>query len=128
MNISDFLASKCKDAAVSLYGTEVQNSSIQIQATRKDFEGDYTLVVFPLLRISKSSPEATAEAIGRWLQDNVAEVASYNVIKGFLNIVLSPLLWNEVLQEITSESNFGTLKPHAKTDMIEFSSPNTNKQ
>lgn len=127
MNITDFLASKCKDAAVSLYGTEVQNSSIQIQATRKDFEGDYTLVVFPLLRISKSSPEATAEAIGRWLQDNVAEVASYNVIKGFLNIVLSPLLWNEVLQEITSESNFGTLKPNGKTVMIEFSSPNTNK-
>ena len=127
MNITDFLASKCKDAAVSLYGTEVQDSSIQIQATRKDFEGDYTLVVFPLLRISKSSPEATAEAIGRWLQDNVAEVASYNVIKGFLNIVLSPLLWNEVLQEITSESNFGTLKPNGKTVMIEFSSPNTNK-
>ena len=127
MNITDFLASKCKDAAVSLYGTEVQDSNIQIQATRKDFEGDYTLVVFPLLRISKSSPEATAEAIGRWLQDNVAEVASYNVIKGFLNIVLSPLLWNEVLQEITSDSNFGTLKPNGKTVMIEFSSPNTNK-
>ena len=122
-----FLASKCKEAIKALYGAEPADGQIQIQSTRKEFEGDYTLVVFPLVRLAHVSPEACAEAIGKWLSENVSEVASYNVIKGFLNISLSPVFWNEALAEITAAEDFGQLQPNGKTVMVEFSSPNTNK-
>ena len=121
------LASKASEAVQALYGAAVDPSALQIAPTRKEFEGDYTLVVFPLLRISHAAPDATAQAIGAWLQANVPEVASFNVVKGFLNIVLSPLFWGEVLSDIAADPAFGTLPDTGKNIMVEFSSPNTNK-
>ena len=122
-----FLASKCKEAVAVLYGISPADNQIQIQSTRKEFEGDYTLVVFPFVKLARTSPEACAEAIGQWLCMNVSEVSSYNVIKGFLNISLSPLFWNEALAEIDAAADFGQLPDNGKTVMVEFSSPNTNK-
>ena len=126
-NPIDFFSAKAALAVSSLYGTEVPSSMIQVQATRKDFEGDVTLVVFPLLRTSRKSPEVTADEIGGWLQANVPEVDRFNVVKGFLNVSFSAAFWNGVLQEIVADPNFGQLPATGKTVMVEFSSPNTNK-
>ena len=127
MNPDIFLAGKVVEAVSSLYGQQVDNSLLQVNATRKEFEGDYTLVVFPLLKISRQAPEATANAIGEWLSTNVPEVASFNVVKGFLNICLSPLYWNRVLDTIIRTPDYGQLPSTGRTIMVEFSSPNTNK-
>lgn len=121
------IAEKARDAVSALYGQEVDMSLLQVSPTRKEFEGDFTLVVFPLLKISRLAPEATAQAIGGWLSENVSEIASFNVVKGFLNICLSPLYWNGVLSQIASADDYGQLPPTGRTIMVEFSSPNTNK-
>ena len=127
MSAGSLLALKASEALKALYGAEVAPESLQIQPTRKEFEGDYTLVVFPLLRTSHASPEATGTAIGEYLAANVPEVSSFNVVKGFLNILLSPLYWDELLEGISSDAAFGTLPSTGKRIMVEFSSPNTNK-
>lgn len=127
MGAEQLLASKASEAIEALYSSKVDAASLQIAATRKDFEGDYTLVVFPLLRISKAAPEATGQAIGEWVVKNCPEVASFNVVKGFLNFCLSSKFWNETLSQITSDQDFGQLPSTGKTIMVEFSSPNTNK-
>lgn len=127
MNHIDFIASSAATAVKALYGTEPVPGLIQTQPTRKEFEGDVTLVVFPLLKTSRKAPEATAEEIGRWLKENVARIAGYNVVKGFLNIKLSGSYWAEVLSGIASDPDFGQLPSTGKTVMVEFSSPNTNK-
>ncbi len=122
-----FIAGKAVLAIKDLYNTDIQPSDIQVQVTRKEFEGDYTLVVFPLLRISHSSPDATGKAIGDWLTSNVPEISGFNVVKGFLNISLSQLWWNELFSEIASDPDFGVLPSTGRNIMVEFSSPNTNK-
>lgn len=127
MNPDVFLAGKAAEAVSSLYGQQVDNALLQVSPTRKEFEGDYTLVVFPLLKTSRQAPEATANAIGGWLTANVPEVASFNVVKGFLNICLSPLYWNRVLDSIINTQDYGQLPSTGRTIMVEFSSPNTNK-
>ena len=127
MGAEQFLAAKASEAVAALFGAEVSAASLQVAPTRKEFEGDYTLVVFPLLRISHLAPEATGKAIGDWLTDNCPEVASFNVVKGFLNICLSGAFWRESLQEIDAAENYGQLPSTGKTIMVEFSSPNTNK-
>jgi len=127
MTPESFIASKASEAIKALYNAEVDSASLQVQATRKEFEGDFTLVVFPLLRISKTSPDATGAAIGSWLKDNAPEISDFNVVKGFLNILLSPLYWNELFRSISSDPDFGQLPSTGKNVMIEFSSPNTNK-
>ena len=127
MTPEQFLASKATVAVKALYGADIEPSSLQVAATRKEFEGDFTLVVFPLLRISHSAPDATGAAIGAWLQDNVPEVGSYNVVKGFLNICLSQLYWTELFSSIAKDENFGRLPSTGRRVMVEFSSPNTNK-
>ncbi len=127
MNPVQYLTGKTIEAVKALYSTDVPAETLQFQATRKEFEGDVTLVVFPLLRISRQAPEATAEAIGRWLVENAGEVASYNVVKGFLNIKLAAAFWSDVLAKIAADKNFGQLPSTGKTVMVEFSSPNTNK-
>ena len=99
----------------------------QLQITRKEFDGDYTLVVFPLLKMSHLAPEATGNAIGQWMLENVPEVGGYNTVKGFLNISLSNVYWNEVFAEAFRNEDFGQLPATGKTIMVEFSSPNTNK-
>ena len=127
MNPDIFIIEKAKEAVSSLFGAALPDSSFQVQVTRKEFEGDYTLVVFPLLKVSRQSPEATGVSIGDWLMSNTAEIASYNTVKGFLNLSFSNSYWNRLFSEISSDRNFGQLPPTGKTIMVEFSSPNTNK-
>ena len=127
MTPESFIASKAALALKALYGAETDPSSLQVQVTRKEFEGDFTLVVFALLRLSHSSPEDTGRAIGDWLTANVPEIAGYNCVKGFLNLNLSPLYWNTLFTSIASDPSFGTFPSTGKRVMVEFSSPNTNK-
>lgn len=127
MNPTDFLQEAIKGGLKSLYSVELPQSEIQVQATRKEFEGDYTLVVFPLLKMSKKAPEATAQEIGAYLEKNYPDVDSFNVIKGFLNIKLAPSFWAGVLKSIGENEDYGQFTSTGKTVMVEFSSPNTNK-
>lgn len=126
MTHEQFIASKASEAFKALYSADVDASSLQVQITRREFEGDYTLVMFPLLRVTKSSPEASGEAVGGWLAENVEEISGYNVVKGFLNITLSDKFWNKVLAE-TALHPGAPLPSTGKNIMVEFSSPNTNK-
>ena len=127
MTPEQFIIEKSISAVKALYGVDMEASALQVQVTRKEFEGDYTLVVFPLLKVSKSAPEATGAAIGDWLKANAPEIADYNVVKGFLNISFSPAYWNGLFSGIASTEDFGQHAPSGKTIMVEFSSPNTNK-
>ena len=127
MNPELFINAQAKLALKELYGAEVEERLIQTQATRKEFEGDITLVTFPLLKTSHKGPEQTAEEIGRWLQERCPEVESFNVVKGFLNIKFSLSYWSNIFRSISAAEDFGTLPPTGKRVMIEFSSPNTNK-
>ena len=111
------------------YNQQIEPTLVQLQNTRKEFEGDITLVVFPFVRMSKKSPEQTAAEIGDYLQQNVAEVEKYNVVKGFLNLVISSDYWVNVLNSASADSNHGIVAPKesSKLVMVEYSSPNTNK-
>ena len=122
-----FIQNKAAEAIKALYGADVQADSLQVAVTRKEFEGDYTLVTFPLLKITHSAPDATGNAIGQWLVDNVPEIAAFNSVKGFLNLSFSAVYWDETFAEIASDEAFGQLAPTGKRIMVEFSSPNTNK-
>ena len=127
MTPESFIALKAAEALKALYGAETEASALQVQVTRKEFEGDFTLVVFALLRISRTTPENTGKAIGDWLVENVPEIAGYNCVKGFLNLSFSDVYWNSVFSSIASDPSFGTFPPTGKKVMVEFSSPNTNK-
>ncbi len=127
MNPEIIISEKVKDAVRSLYGFEADSESFQIQATRKEFEGDYTVVVFPLLKISKKSPETTGNEIGEYLISKSPVIEKYNVVKGFLNLKLSPVYWKSVIEEISKNEKFGYAQSTGKCVMVEFSSPNTNK-
>lgn len=127
MNPEVFISNKAKEAVKALYGVEVDEKLIQTQTTRKEFEGDITLVAFPLLKTSRKSPESTANEIGGYIKENEPMVESFNVVKGFLNIKLSEKFWKDVFLQINSAVDFGQLPSTGKTVMIEFSSPNTNK-
>ncbi len=122
-----FIQQKAAAAIQAIYATEVAQESLQVSVTRKEFEGDYTLVTFPLLKISRQAPDATGNAIGEWLVANVPEIATYNSVKGFLNLSFSAVYWNEALQEMAARKDFGQLPPTGRRVMVEFSSPNTNK-
>jgi arginyl-tRNA synthetase len=112
-----------------LYAMEIPESSVQIQKTKKEFKGHLTLVVFPLLKISKKNPEQTATEIGDYLVKNQSFISEYNVIKGFLNLTIAPAYWINILNEINQNPAFGTKTAgeHSPLVMIEYSSPNTNK-
>ncbi len=127
MTPEKFIQNKAAEAIKALYGADVQADSLQVAVTRKEFEGDYTLVTFPLLKITHSAPDATGNAIGQWLVDNVPEIAAFNSVKGFLNLSFSAVYWDETFAEIASDEAFGQLAPTGKRIMVEFSSPNTNK-
>ena len=127
MTPESFIASKAVSAVKDLYNADIEASAVQVQVTRKEFEGDYTLVVFPLLRISHFSPDATGNAIGEWFRANVPEISTFNVVKGFLNISLSQFWWNSLFSSIASDPDFGILPATGRKIMVEFSSPNTNK-
>ena len=126
MNIENFLQQQAADTIAALYGP-ADPAAVQIQKTRKEFEGDYTLVVFPLLKLSRKKPEETATEIGEALVKNVPEIKGYNVIKGFLNLSMSNAFWGERLAEVVADADFGKGSPTGKTVMVEYSSPNTNK-
>ena len=126
MNIDKYISDVVTGVVTELYG-EVAPAQIQIQKTRKEFEGDYTLVTFPLLKLSRKSPEDTATEIGEKLVAESGDVSAFNVIKGFLNISLSAAFWQARFAEIVAAENYGVAEPTGKTIMVEYSSPNTNK-
>jgi len=127
MTIEQILAAKVNEAVTKHY--EVEAPTIEFQPTRKDFEGDITLVVFPMLKQIKTNPAQLAENIGSYLKEEVTEVADYNVVKGFLNIVISDVYYINFFNEIRDRADFGVLLPQSDASgiMIEYSSPNTNK-
>jgi len=129
MSLEKILSQHAAEAVATLYGITPDAGSLQVQETRKEFEGNYTLVVFPLLKISKQSPEVTATAIGGYLQTHFTEVVRYNVIKGFLNLVISDTFWLQFLTGTDFDERYGYSSPLEGTPqkMVEYSSPNTNK-
>lgn len=126
-SIQKTLIAQTVKAVQDLYQAELTPEQVSLQETRKEFEGHITLVVFPVTRFSKRSPEQTAEAIGGWLQENVEEISGFNVIKGFLNISLSEKYWMRLLNEELVDPSFGKFPSNGKKLMVEYSSPNTNK-
>lgn len=129
MNIEIILQEEIISAINELYGSVVDKTQITLQRTKKEFKGHYTLVTFPLLKISRKNPESTAQEIGLYLSQNSTIVSEYNVIKGFLNLSVSTQKWLELLQSIDSDSNYGftEVEEDAPLFMVEYSSPNTNK-
>lgn len=127
MSIQAKLSEKVKEAVKSLHGIEIENT--EFQPTRKDFEGDITLVVFPLLKLIKTNPAKLGQEIGDYLVENVAEVDRFNVVQGFLNIVLADSYYLDFFAEMKARDNFGIVPPaeDARGIMVEYSSPNTNK-
>lgn len=129
MKVEQTILTSIISAIKNLYNTEVDNSLVQLQKTRKEFKGHLTLVAFPFLKISKKGPEQTAQEIGEWLKANSPEVADFNVVKGFLNLEINSSCWIELLSDINSEESYGIVQPtdNSPLVMIEYSSPNTNK-
>lgn len=128
MNIENILLDSIKNAIQDLYDTAVESQQVQLQKTNKEFEGNITLVVFPLMRITKKKPEESAEEIGNWLLKNDTLITRFNVVKGFLNLVLSEKLWLEAFNEVIQTPNYGfNAQSSGKTYMVEYASPNTNK-
>lgn len=130
MSIEDKIIAAVQEGVKTLYGTEVPAELVQLQKTKKEFEGHLTVVVFPFLKISRKKPEQTAQEIGEYLKAQVPDVvADFNVIKGFLNIVVSPSSWIGLLNDINADERFGFVAPTENSPlvMIEYSSPNTNK-
>lgn len=129
MSIDNIISAATAEALKSLYGLEVEASTIVPQTTKKEFEGNLTIVVFPFLKASHKAPDATAKEIGDYLVANCEAVKEYNVIKGFLNITIEPKFWLGVLDHIhaTKDYGFKTADDNSELVMIEYSSPNTNK-
>ena len=129
MKIEEKIAQGVREAVKALYGADIDIKSAMPGATRKEFEGDYTVVVFPFLRASKQKPEATAQAIGEWLVRNVDVVTGFNVVKGFLNLTVDAAFRRTELLEQAADENFGFTAATADSPlvMVEYSSPNTNK-
>ena len=126
--IEEILYHSSKSALKALYAIDADDKLVQLQKTRKDFDGDITLVVFPLLRASKKSPEQTAEEVGNWMTLNEPMVSGFNVVKGFLNLEVNPTYWVDFLSKTTQVENFGFAQPNSASPiMVEYSSPNTNK-
>jgi len=127
--IEHIISESTKQAIVKLYNAPVDGLNVIIQGTRKEFTGDFTIVVFPFLTLSKKNPEQTAKDLGEYLKSEVAEIEDYNVIKGFLNLVVRKDYWINFLKNNLGNKDFGLAKPaaDANTVMVEYSSPNTNK-
>ena len=129
MSIEQIIRDQIVEAIEKCYQQKIEPSLVQLQNTSKEFDGDITIVVFPFVRMSKKSPEQTAAEIGDYLQQNVQEVEKYNVVKGFLNLVITADYWISVLNSVTTAENYGITEPteSSKLAMVEYSSPNTNK-
>lgn len=127
MNITSIIQQSVAEGIKLLYGGAVDPETITMNATRKEFEGDLTIVVFPFTRIARKKPEVIGEELGQYLVDNVEEIARFNVIKGFLNLVISDRFWLSYLQANYNDGAIGRLPSNGQKVMVEFSSPNTNK-
>lgn len=129
MSLDNIISEAVAKAVKELYGVDAAPSSITPQTTRKDFEGNLTIVVFPWVKAARKAPEAVGKEIGDWLVENEPAVDRYNVVKGFLNLVIEPTFWSSVLQHILETKDYGTVKSTEESPlvMIEYSSPNTNK-
>ena len=129
MSIDSIIAEAVAKAVKELYGVEADTASIQPQTTKKEFEGNLTIVVFPWVKAARKSPEAVGTEIGNWLVDNEPAVDRFNVIKGFLNIVIEPSFWSSVLSHIAADEKWGItpVTDASPLAMVEYSSPNTNK-
>ena len=129
MKIESIIGSAVIDAVKAIYGQDVPEKMVQLQTTKREFEGNLTLVVFPFLKISKKKPEDTAQEIGQYLLDNCKAIAAFNVVKGFLNLTIATAAWLELLKTIDDDELFGEKRADDNSPlvMIEYSSPNTNK-
>ncbi len=129
MNIEKLLTAAVVNAIKALYDTDITAEQVQVQKTRPDFEGHLTVVTFPFLRISKKKPEETGEDIAQWLIANTDLVSSFNTVKGFLNLVIAPAQWLQLLATIDADAHYGLQLPNDQSPltMVEYSSPNTNK-
>ena len=123
------IADAVKQAVKSLYGQEVPDKMVQVQKTRSEFEGNLTLVVFPFVKMARKSPEQTAQELGSYLVENCEAVERFNVVKGFLNMVIAPAAWLSLLADIDADEHYGMKQATDDSPlvMIEYSSPNTNK-
>ncbi|MFY0654230.1 MAG: arginine--tRNA ligase [Cyclobacteriaceae bacterium] len=127
MNIPLAIQQSLASALKELFDHEVEVDSLALQPTRKEFEGTYTFVTFPYLRVSKLGPEQTGDKIGEFLKTNCQEVAGFNVVKGFLNLTVADVTWLTLLNDTSEDSKFGSAPSNGKSIMVEYSSPNTNK-
>ena len=129
MTLNQKLEKKLISAIAELYGQEITTAQLQIQPTKKEFSGDFTLIVFQLTKISRKKPEETGNDLGEWLVANASEIKSYNVVKGFLNLTLNTSYWLSMLNEAATENTYGITKANENSllYMVEYSSPNTNK-
>ncbi len=129
MKIESQIMNAAIEAVKALYGQDVPEKMVQLQKTRSEFEGNLTLVVFPFLKISKKNPEQTAQEIGQYLVDNCEAIAAFNVVKGFLNLVIAPAAWLSLLADMDADEHYGEKQATNESPlvMIEYSSPNTNK-
>ena len=125
MNIQELLESKVKLGFKTLYNIELPN--VEFQSTRKDFEGDITVVLFPMLRFKKGNPLQIGEDLGSYLVKNIQEIEAYNVVKGFLNLVISDVFYTNLFNDIYSNNNYGFVNNNSDAVIVEYSSPNTNK-
>lgn len=129
MNIEQKLVTSVINGLKALYGQDIPAAQVQLQKTKKEFEGHLTLVVFPFLRMSRKGPEQTAQEIGEYLQANESSVSAFNVIKGFLNLTIASSAWIELLNSVHANPQYGIVPVTDQSPlvMIEYSSPNTNK-
>ncbi len=129
MKIESMIVTAALQAVKDLYGQDVPEKMVQLQKTRQDFEGHLTLVVFPFLKISHKKPEDTAQELGQYIQEHCDAIARYNVVKGFLNLVIAPQAWATLLNDIDADAHYGEKQATEQSPlvMIEYSSPNTNK-
>jgi arginyl-tRNA synthetase len=127
MNIQESIHHGIQLAFQNIFNHDLPLDQISLAPTRKEFEGTYTFVVFSFLKISKATPETTANLIGEYLKENVAEIAGFNVVKGFLNLELNNMIWVDVFQKLYANENIGQLPANGQKVMVEYSSPNTNK-
>lgn len=129
MQIDNIIQQAANRALKALYGLEADPQSIQVSATKKEFEGNLTIVVFPFLKASRKAPEATASEIGEWMVANEPAVSAFNAVKGFLNLSISPSFWADTLRSIAGAPDWGftPVTDDSELVMVEYSSPNTNK-
>lgn len=127
MNIEQHIITATVAAVKELYQQHLPENQVSLQDTRAEFEGQVTIVVFPVVRFSKLSPEATATALGEYLVQHVKEITGFNVVKGFLNLSISDAYWINLFNSDLLNPSFGVFSPNGKKVMVEYSSPNTNK-